>query len=88
MTARLGVAIGAAAAVALGACTQSLKLSPDDSKTVLAHQLISAPNPGEPGTYRVKYLTYGSGTDQRRAAYRDSVAIRTKAVDASPFVKM
>ncbi len=88
MTARPGLAIAAVAAVALGACTQSLKLSPDDSKTVLSQQLITAPNPGEPGPYRVKYLTYGSGTDQRRAAYRDSIAIRTRAVDASPFVKM
>ncbi|MGH7688290.1 MAG: chlorophyllase/cutinase-like alpha/beta fold protein, partial [Gemmatimonadaceae bacterium] len=78
----------ATAAIALGACTQSLKLTPDDSKTVLSQQLITAPNPGEPGPYHVKYLTYGSGTDQRRAAYRDSVAIRTKAVNAAPFVKM
>ena len=82
-------ALGAAAvALALGACTQSLKLTPDDSKTVLSQQLITAPNPGDSGSYAVKYLTYGSGTDQRRAAYRDSVAFRTGAVDASPFVKM
>ena len=53
----------------LGGCTQSLKLSADDSGTVLARQLITAPNPGEPGPYRVRYLTYGSGTDKRRAAY-------------------
>ena len=49
----------ATAAIALGACTQSLKLTPDDSKTVLSQQLITAPNPGEPGPYHVKYLTYG-----------------------------
>ncbi len=88
MTARLRVAIAATAAMAIGACTQALKLSPDDSKTVLSQQLLTAPDPGDAGPYRVRYLTYGSGTDQRRAAYRDSIAIRTKAVDASPFVKM
>jgi dienelactone hydrolase len=77
-----------AAACAVAACAQSLKLSPDDSNTVLSQQAIAAPNPGQTGPYRVKYLTYGSGTDQRRAAYRDSVTVRTRAVDASPFVKM
>ncbi len=29
-----------------------------------------------------------ANTDQRRAAYRDSVAFRTRAVDASPFAQM
>ena len=81
-------ALAALGTAALSGCTQSLKLSPDDSPTVLAHQAITAPDPGEPGPYRVRYLTYGSGTDKRRAAFRDSVAFRTKAVDASPFVKM
>lgn len=84
----VGPVLAAAALAALGGCTQPLKLTPDDSPTVLARQLITAPDPGEPGPYPVLYLTYGSGTDMRRAAYRDSVAIRTKAVDASPFVKM
>lgn len=80
--------LGCGAAILLAACTQSLKLSPDDSQTILAHQRITAPNPGEPGPYTVKYLTYGSGTDKRREAFRDSVAFRTRTVDASPFVQM
>ncbi len=72
----------------LAGCTQTLKLSRDDSHIVLSHQLITAPNPGEPGAFAVKTLYYGSGTDKRRAEFRDSVAIRTKTVDASPFVAM
>ena len=83
---RLWIVLGGAAALA--GCTQSLKLSPDDSKTVLANQRITASDPGEPGPFAVKYLTYGHGNDKRRAAYRDSVAFRTNTVDASPFVKM
>ncbi|HVZ78927.1 MAG TPA: hypothetical protein VG818_13175 [Gemmatimonadaceae bacterium] len=83
---RLAVPLVAAAAAA--ACSQAIRLTPDDSKTVLAEQAITAPNPADPGPFAVKYLTYGSGTDKRRAAFRDSVAIRTHAVDASPFVKM
>jgi dienelactone hydrolase len=82
------VALAALLTAGFTGCTQSLKLTPDDSRTVLAQQLLTAPDPGEPGPYTVRYLTYGSGTDKRRSAYRDSVAIRTRAVDASPFVKM
>ena len=74
-------------AIACG-CTQPLTLSKDDSPTVLSHQLISAPNPGERGTFAVKAMYYGSGTDKRRAEFRDSVTLRTTPVDASPFVTM
>ncbi|HET9426151.1 MAG TPA: hypothetical protein VFO55_12355 [Gemmatimonadaceae bacterium] len=73
---------------AAGACTQALKLSPDDSRVVLAHQAISAPNPGLPGTFKVRSLYYGSGTDKRRAEYRDSVTLKTASVDGSAFVSI
>ncbi|HXD49286.1 MAG TPA: hypothetical protein VN600_10945 [Gemmatimonadaceae bacterium] len=75
-------------AVAATACTQALELSKDDSPVVLSHQLITAPNPGEPGSFTVKTMYYGSGTDKRRAAFRDSVTIKTKTVDVSPFVSL
>ena len=68
------------------ACTQALTLTKDDSPVVLAHQAITAPNPGQKGTFAVKTMFYGSGTDKRRAEFRDSVTIKTKTVDASPFV--
>lgn len=70
------------------ACTQSVRLTKDDSPTVLAHQLLNAPNPGERGVFTVKTMYYGSGTDKRRAEFRDSVTIKTKTVDASPFVSV
>src|ERR1043166_7726202 len=76
------------AALAAAGCAQPLKLTPDDSKIVLAHQLLDAPNPADRGPYAVKTLYYGSGTDRQRRYYRDSVAIKTKSVDASPFVSM
>ena len=34
-------------------CAQPLKLTADDSKTVLAHQLLDAPNPADRGPYTV-----------------------------------
>src|SRR5690348_1870553 len=40
--------------VALAACAQPLKLSPDDSRVVLAHQLLDAPNPADRGPFTVK----------------------------------
>ena len=75
-------------ALSLAACAQPLKLTPDDSRIVLAHQLLDAPNPADRGPFGVKTLYYGSGTDKQRRYYRDSVAIKTKSVDASAFVSM
>lgn len=70
------------------ACTQPANIVPSDASRVLAHRTITAPNPGEPGTSRVRTLYYGSGSDRHRAEYRDSVAYRTRTVDASPFARM
>ena len=80
--------VGMAVALAAGACTQSLKLAKDDSAVVLSHQLITAPNPGDKGTYPVLTMYYGNGTDKHRREYKDSVKIKTPTVDASPFVEM
>src|SRR5687768_11579584 len=81
--------IGASGAVIFAAaCTQALKLSPDDSRVVLATQAISAPNPGMPGSFKVRTLYYGSGNDKRRAEYRDSVTLKTATVDGSAFVSI
>lgn len=77
--------LATAAAFAGAACSQPLKLMKDDSAVVLSHQTIQAWNPGEPGSYTVKRLFYGSGTDKQRPEYRDQVAIKTQTVDASPF---
>jgi len=77
-----------AAALAVGACTQSLKLTPSDAGTVLSRQALDAPHPGVSGPYEVLTLYYGSGTDKNRPEYRDSVAITTEAVDASKLVDL
>ena len=74
--------------IVLLSCTRALSLSPDDSKIVLATQAISAPNPGLPGSFTVKSLYYGSGTDKLRREYRDSVTLKTPTVDGSPFVSI
>ncbi len=70
-------------ALVLAACSSALKLAKDDSGVVLARHTIQAPDPTARGPYAVKMLYYGSGTDRRRAVYRDSVAVKTRTVDAS-----
>lgn len=65
------------------ACVAPLKLAKDDSPVVLARHLLSAPDPSARGTHAVRTLYYGSGTDRQRAVFRDSVTLKTAAVDGS-----
>jgi dienelactone hydrolase len=77
-----------AAALLLAGCAQPLRLARDDSDAVLARHALTVPDPGARGPHAVRTLVYGSGTDRRRAAFRDSVTLRTPSVDATPFVSM
>lgn len=72
----------------LSGCRGTLELTPSDADVVLARQTLEAPDPGLPGSYEVRTLYYGSGTDQNRAEYRDSVSITTQSVDASKLVDL
>jgi dienelactone hydrolase len=74
--------------LAAAGCSQALKLMKDDSAEVLSTQTIAAPDPADRGPYAVKTLFYGSGTDKQRHEYREGVAIKTKTVDATPFVSI
>ncbi|MEO7963653.1 MAG: hypothetical protein ABIT38_07055, partial [Gemmatimonadaceae bacterium] len=73
------------ALLAAAACTTPLKLAHDDSAIVLAQQALNAPDPSQKGTYAVRTLYYGSGSDKQRAIYRDSVTLKTATVDGSKF---
>lgn len=69
------------------ACAQPPRLVVSDADRVLRGVTLDAPNPAEPGPYAVARFHYGSGTDRRRAAYRDSVTVRTRPVNATPFLR-
>lgn len=56
---------------------------PKPTGTALAEM---ASDPSEAGPYRVRTLTYGSGSDIRLPEYADAVALKTEPVDASPFL--
>jgi hypothetical protein len=64
--------------------TSEVLIKPAAAKTTPSP--IQAPNPGLPGGFPVKTLTYGSGADRWRPEYRN-VAIKTATVDASGFFK-
>ncbi len=46
-------------------------------------QHIQLPNPAEPGTYEVEYLTYGSGKDEHRPEFGNDATIITDSIDGS-----
>lgn len=47
---------------------------------------IDAPDPSQPGSYPVSYLTYGSGDDLRRPEFGADAGLITDPVDASRYV--
>lgn len=49
--------------------------------------VLKMANPGEPGTYRVAFLTYGSGEDQRRKEFGSEAQLITEPVDGSTFLE-
>ncbi len=74
--------------VGLGAaCYQPSRLVDPTQFAPPAAGGISAPDPSAPGAFAVRRLYYGSGTDARRAEYRDSVTLRTGVVNGTPFLK-
>ncbi|MBD3414660.1 MAG: hypothetical protein GF421_09560 [Candidatus Aminicenantes bacterium] len=48
---------------------------------------LEMPDPSLSGPYDVRYVTYGSGEDQKRPEFGKQVDIKTEPVDASDFVK-
>ena len=73
--------------IPLAGCVQPARLVPSDAERVLTGVSVTAPNPGLRGALEVRRFVYGSGTDRRRAIFRDSVLVRTRAVNATPFLR-
>ncbi len=48
---------------------------------------INAPDPARRGAFSVKTLTYGSGTDIRRAEYGAAVTLKSRTVDGSKLLR-
>lgn len=55
-------------------------------KSAYRPEKISLPDPSEPGTYEVAYLTYGSGKDKHRPEFGEEVNIVTDSVDGSRLI--
>ncbi len=48
---------------------------------------LAVSDPSRPGPYRVASLTYGSGTDKRRPEFGEEADLKSRTVDATPFVE-
>jgi hypothetical protein len=79
----LALGIGLAGLLVYG----MLKPSKDSNLALHEYHLkghtLDMPDPGKPGPYGVKTLTYGDGVDRHRPEYAGGVAFRTKSVDGS-----
>ena len=53
---------------------------------VLQDKTLALPNPGLPGNYPVKTLTYGSGHDLRREEFGSGVTLVSRSVDGSKLI--
>ena len=87
LTRRAARALFALSGILAGCRASPAPLVRDDSRLTLSSLAVRAPDPGQPGPFTVRHLYYGSGTDRRRAVYRDSVAMRTPSVNAMPFLR-
>jgi dienelactone hydrolase len=65
--------------------TDSHLVHPAPDRAVVAP--LDLPDPSKAGSFRVLTLTYGSGTDTRRPEFGSQAKLKTKTVDATPFVK-
>ncbi len=77
----------AAVVFATAACLQPTRLVDPSLFAPGAAVGVDAPDPSHAGTFTVRRLFYGSGTDKRRPEYRDSVTLRTGVVNGSPFIR-
>jgi len=75
------------AALALVACYQPGRLVEPTRFAPPPTSSLDAPDPSRPGTFAVRRLFYGSGTDRRRPEFRDSVTLRTTVVNGTPFLR-
>jgi dienelactone hydrolase len=64
------------------------KRQPDPSNAAANVKVaqLTAADPSQPGPFKVRTLTYGSGIDKHRPEYAAGAAIRTAPVDGSAFV--
>ena len=67
---RTAYTLGLVTVIGLAGCRGSMHLTTNDADIVLAHQVLDAPNPGLPGSFQVRTLYYGSGTDRRPGVSR------------------
>jgi dienelactone hydrolase len=72
----------------LGVMAWGVLSPPKDANPSLAHYRLAGatlnlPDPSKPGPYKVRYLTYGGGTDRYRPEFASRASFRSHPVDGS-----
>lgn len=79
----LAVGLLALATLAVGVLRTPKDPNPGLASYRLAGATLDLPDPGKPGPYKVRYLTYGGGTDRYRPEFAGKASWRSQPVDGS-----
>ncbi len=58
-----------------------------EKRPAVAMQASDLPDPGEPGSFKVSTLTYGSGDDRHRSEFAEQATLTSRTVDGSKFIE-
>ncbi|MGF1557792.1 MAG: alpha/beta hydrolase family protein, partial [Flavobacteriaceae bacterium] len=83
------IGIGGTITFFAGYLPKGFKLSPVVNAAAFSADRIphiDVPSPAEKGPYKVSYLSYGSGNDKHRKAFKDQVALKTNSKNGTAFL--
>jgi dienelactone hydrolase len=61
--------------------------APPNAASGVKRPPLTLPDPSLPGPFKVRTMTYGSGSDKHRPEFAAGAAIKTKPVDGSAFIE-
>ncbi len=79
----LGLGLAAIATLVAGMARTPKDPNPTLASYQLAGATLNLPDPGQPGPFKVRYMTYGGGSDRYRPEYAAKATWRSRAVDGS-----
>jgi dienelactone hydrolase len=83
----LGLGLAAIATLVVGMARTPKEPNPTLANYQLSGETLDLPDPGRPGPYKVRYMTYGGGADRHRPEYAGRATWRSRPVDGSKLDK-
>lgn len=83
----LALGLASLTALAVGMVRTPKDPNPTLASFQLAGATLNLPDPGRPGPYKVRYMTYGGGSDCFRPEYASKATWRSQSVDGSKLDK-